>query len=142
MYAESRASLILSTGRHILAATAGTFASVIESASSAPPERKRRLRAKQGLLPAARVKRCGTIKRRVDIGFSNAAAVRKTLWSYGIAKSPRPGARAEEQCLGDMPWKRRATAIKPGAHCLVESIAPVKSRDLRNLMVLGCARDC
>jgi hypothetical protein len=50
----------------------------------------------------------------MDIGFSNAAAVRKTLWSYGIAKSPRPGVRAKEQCLGDMPWKHRATAIKPG----------------------------
>jgi hypothetical protein len=87
------------------------------------------------------VKRCGTIKRRVDIGFSNAAAVRKTLWSYGIAKSPRPGARAKEQCLGEMPWKHRATAIKPGAHYLVESTASVKSRDLRSMIDLGCARD-
>jgi hypothetical protein len=68
-------------------------------------------------------------KRRVDIGFSNAAVVRKTLWSYGNAKSPRPGARAKEQCLGDMPWKHRATAIKPGAHYLVQSVVPVKSSD-------------
>jgi hypothetical protein len=83
-----------------------------------------------------RVKRCGTIKHRVDIGFSNAAAVRKTLWSYDIAKSPQPGARAKEQCLGDMPWKHRATAIKPGEHYLVQSVARVKSRDLRTMISL------
>src|ERR1700745_2065312 len=29
------------------------------------------------------------------------------------AKSPRPGERAWVQCLGEMPWDHRATAVKP-----------------------------
>ncbi|MBX9847250.1 MAG: hypothetical protein K2Z80_36175 [Xanthobacteraceae bacterium] len=112
----------------------GPFAFLMSRTSSAPLARKCQF-------PAARLKRCGTIKRRWDIGCSNAAAVRKTLRSYGIAKSPWPGARAKEQCLGDMPWQNRATAIKPGAHHLVQSAAPVKSNDLRNVSAVGCARD-
>jgi len=30
-----------------------------------------------------------------------------------FAKSPRPGERAEAQCLGEMPWVSRATAMMP-----------------------------
>jgi hypothetical protein len=33
-----------------------------------------------------------------------------------IAKSPRPGERAQVQCLGDMPWVSRATAMWPDNH--------------------------
>jgi hypothetical protein len=65
--------------------------------------RKRRLPTTQELFPAARLERRGTIELPMDIGFSNARCRAKTLWNYGIAKSPQPGARAKEQCLGDMP---------------------------------------
>jgi glycosyltransferase involved in cell wall biosynthesis len=49
----------------------------------------------------------------LDIGFSNAAAGRKTYGDQTFAKSPRPGARAKcsawAKCLGIC----RATAFKP-----------------------------
>ena len=50
----------------------------------------------------------------------------KTLWELSHrqkALGPRAGA---EQCLGDMPWKGRATAIKPDARYVAKALPKVK----------------
>ena len=41
-------------------------------------------------------------------------------------QSPLPGGAGEEQCLGEMPWMDRATAIKPGTGDLVLRGSEVK----------------
>jgi hypothetical protein len=42
--------------------------------------------------------------------------------------SPNPSSRraGEAQCLGEMPWKHRATAIEPGGNEIAQSTDAVK----------------
>ena len=47
-----------------------------------------------------------------------------------MRQSPRPGQRAQVQCLGDMPWVGRATAFKPDVATRWWKSAP-KSRPLQ-----------
>ena len=43
-----------------------------------------------------------------------------------FAKSPRPEERAEAQCLGEMPWVSRATAMMPDHRYMARARTKVK----------------
>jgi hypothetical protein len=55
----------------------------------------------------------------------------------GITASPKAlGPEAgEEQCLGDMPWIGRATAIKPDTISVVQSELKVKQRNVSQSLI-------